>query len=87
MSISNHSVNVKASTADLEAQLNEYEATLTELDNQGDLQDDYELVEWLESGIELIEEELERRVSPDEPVHEDSPSLQDRGIELGSYTS
>lgn len=64
MSISNHNVDVNASTADLEAQLASYEASLEAL-NEGDLLDDSNLdtAEWLESGIELIDGELAERES------------------------
>lgn len=85
MSVSNHSVNVRASTEDLETLLNDYEASLEEAGTDPAADEAY--VEWLESGIELIEDELERRVSPDNEVHEDTPSLQDSGYELGSYAS
>lgn len=85
MSISNHSVNVRASTEDLETLLNDYEASLREADDDPNADEAH--MEWLESGIELIEEELERRVSPDYPEHDDTPSLEDRGLHLGSYAS
>jgi hypothetical protein len=84
MSISNHSVNLKASTEDLEVQLNDYEASYTEADTDPNADEAY--MEWLESGIELIEAELDRRTPSFGPAY-DSPSLEDRGIELGSYAS
>ena len=84
MSISNHSVDVKASTEDLEVLLNDYEASLRESEDDPTADDSY--IEWLESGIELIEEELDRRTPSFGPAY-DSPSLEDRGIELGSYAS
>ena len=37
--------------------------------------------------MEEVEAELERREDEDEEPHEDSPSLQDRGLYLGSYGS
>jgi hypothetical protein len=85
MSISNHSVDVRASTADLETLLNDYEASLAEMDL--DSNPDEAHAEWLESGIEIIEDELEKRVSPDYPVDHDDDSLEDRGLHLGSYAS
>jgi hypothetical protein len=87
MSISNHSVDVKASTADLESLLNEYEASYDRIMDLPDDQIDDAQLEWLESGIEIIEGELEKRVSPDYPVDHDDDSLEDRGLHLGSYAS
>lgn len=82
MSISNHNVNVKASTPELEAQWAEYRDAL---EAEG-IDDAY--AEWLESGMELIDDELGRREDYGTTIgHADSPSLQDRGINLGSYAS
>ena len=84
MSISNHSVDVRASTEALEAQLASYEASYERM--YADDSADEAQLEWLESGIELIEAELDRREDP-YPTHDDTPSLQDMGIEIGSYLS
>jgi hypothetical protein len=90
MSISNHSVDVKASSEILAAQLESYEASLEAL-NEGDLLSDANLdtAEWLESGIELIEDELGRREDEDNELgqHYDSPSIQDTLGDRPSYAS
>lgn len=90
MSISNHSVDVTASTADLEGLLKSFEDSLEAL-NEGDLlsEANADTAEWLESGIEIIEDELAKR-EDEEIIHGpayNTPSLEDRGIELGSYAS
>lgn len=85
MSISNHSVDRRASTADLEAQLEGYEESLNVAYTDGYTPDEA-YAEWLESGIELIEAELAARTMEAElPAHDDS--LDDRGLYLGSYAS
>jgi len=87
MSITNRSVNVKDSTNDLVTQLEEYEQSYDCIMDLPDDQIDNSQLEWLESGIEQIEAELERRDDDPENYHDDTPSLQDSGIELGSYAS
>jgi hypothetical protein len=62
MSISNHSVDLDASTPDLEAQHKSYAASLEAADD--------DQAEWLESGMELIEAELDRRAAEAELAHE-----------------
>lgn len=87
MSITNRSVNLKASTEDLQVELGDYEASYAEaLEYEGTDQFDDAHAEWLESGIELIEQELANREEGGDR-HYDSPSLQDSGSELGSYGS
>ena len=84
MSITNRSVNRKASTAELEVELADYEASLEE--SATDPTADEAYVEWLESGIEIIEDELARRYDDmDTYAHDDTPSLGDSGQYLGSY--
>lgn len=89
MSISNHSVNVKASTADLATQLEGYEASYDRIMDLPDDQIDDAQLEWLESGIELIEAELGRREDEDNEMgqHYDSPSIQDTLGDRPSYAS
>lgn len=91
MSISNRSVNVKASTSDLEAQLESYQTSYGKLVHMPEhLVDDAQL-EWLESGIELIEAELDRRDDADsDPAVQGARQAEqdaDEGIEMGSYGS
>lgn len=72
-----------APTADLEAAV---EATDKLLETLGD--DQAELIEYCEELVELITDELaERELEENLPGHDDTPSLQDEGIELGSYAS
>lgn len=56
MSISNRSVDRTASTKELEAKRASYAASLDKLDGSSD-----DLAEWLESGIEIIDDELTER--------------------------
>ena len=56
MSVSNRSVNRNASTEELEAKRASYVASLEKLDGTQD-----DLAEWLESGIEIIDDELAER--------------------------
>jgi hypothetical protein len=90
MSISNHSVDVKASSADLAKQLEGYEASLEAL-NEGDLlsEANADTAEWLESGIELIEAELGRREDEDneDGQHYDSPDIYDTMGDRPSYAN
>jgi hypothetical protein len=85
MSITNRSVDVKASSEALVTQLEGYEASLAALnmDEEGDT------AEWLESGIELIEAELDRREAEDneDGAHYDSPDIYDTLGERPSYAS
>ena len=89
MSISNHSVDVKAPTSELVKQLEDYEASYAEADTDPSADEAY--MEWLESGIELIEAELGRREDEDEDnelgQHYDSPSIQDTLGDRPSYAS
>lgn len=56
MSISNRSVDRTAPTSELEAKRRSYAASLDKLDGSQD-----DLAEWLESGIEIIDDELAGR--------------------------
>lgn len=84
MSISNHSVDVKASSAVLAAQLEGYEASLEALPEGDD-----DMAEWLESGIDLIQDELDKREHEDDEMgqHYDSPDIYDTLGERPSYAS
>lgn len=73
-------IDVTKTTRELEALL---EADIAFLATPG-LADDA-LIEWTESRIELIEDELAKR--EEAGPHADTPSLQDRGLSLGSYAS
>ncbi len=86
MSITNRSVNRKASTADLNTLLSDYEGQLYAILGRPEDEIDGADVEWLESGIEGIEDELARRYDDmDTYAHDDTLSLGDSGQYLGSY--
>lgn len=63
MSISNLSIDRSASTEELATMANDYRASLTEASTDPHADDSY--VEWLESGLEIIEGELAERESRD----------------------
>ena len=66
MSITNRSIDVKASTADLNTLLSDYEGQLDAILGRPEDEIDGADVEWLESGIEIIEGELELRHEAEE---------------------
>lgn len=79
MSITNRSVDVTDSSADLAFQLGEYTASYEAMMRLPDAEIDDAHAEWLESGIEIIEDELAKREQEDNEgaQHYDSPSIQD----------
>lgn len=85
MSISNHTVDLTLPTDELELLLTDYEGAYDGEMGREFADDAY--LEWLESAIELIEGELAQRESFAGVDTYNTPSLEDRGIELGSYAS
>ena len=68
-----------ASTPELEKALDELHEGIEREDSDGDF------AEYLDDLAELISDELVKR--EEDMEHDDTPSLQDRGIELGGYGS
>lgn len=91
MSITNGSVNVRATTEALEAQLAGYEESMASVMELPDDEIDDSFAEWLASGIELIEDELARREDDsNDPAAQGARQAEqdaDEGIEMRSYAS